>query len=357
MQRTSIREEKLINSLFILTLTPERSDSAARLLGTFDARQHQRFLELANSHHVVVRALSALRPVADTETRNWIDAALDAENSRISTALPCLAQVCRVLDQAECPITVMKSLDHWPDLGNDIDLFTTAPERMVVEVFENQLGAGVEQRSWGDRLAKKWNFRIPGLKESIEVHCERLGQTGEHIALARRFVTRRVPKQLEGYTFMVPAPEERIIVATLQRMYRHFYFRVCDIVNSAALVESGVLDYKELQRASMIGGIWPGVATYLKIVSDFVERYRGKRLALPESVLRAARFGGAKISLSRGFLRVPILPEGAELYTKEIAAAARRGDIPAAARLSLLPPLASAAAVAYKFTGTDKGIW
>ena len=40
-----------------------------------------------------------------------------------------------------------------------------------------------------------------------------------------------------SYTFPVPAPEERIIVATLQRMYRHFYFRICDIVNSGALVE------------------------------------------------------------------------------------------------------------------------
>ena len=63
-------------------------------------------------------------------------------------------------------------------------------------------------------------------------------------------------------TFLVPAPEERLIVATLQRMYRHFYFRVCDIVNTAALLESGELDFDELKRAADLGGIWPGVATY-----------------------------------------------------------------------------------------------
>ena len=82
--------------------------------------------------------------------------------------------------------------------------------------------ARIEPRSWGDRLANKWNFAIAGLPEAIEVHVQRLGQTGEHIAMAQRFISRRVKKSVLGLEFRVPAPEERIIVATLQRMYRHF---------------------------------------------------------------------------------------------------------------------------------------
>ena len=49
----------------------------------------------------------------------------------------------------------------------------------------NRLGAHIEPRSWGDRLANKWNFAIPGLPESVEVHAQRLGQTGEHTAMAQ----------------------------------------------------------------------------------------------------------------------------------------------------------------------------
>jgi hypothetical protein len=251
----------------------------------------------------------------------------------------------------------MKSLDHWPDLGNDLDLYTTADEREVVRVFTQKLQAHIEPRSWGDRLANKWNFAIPGLRESVEVHAKRLGQTGEHIALARRFVTRRVPKQVDGHTFLVPAPEERIIVATLQRMYRHFYFRVCDIVNTAALVESGALDYAELQKAANMGGIWPGVASYLVIVSDYVQQYRGVGLPLPHEIRTAAPFGGDKVAVRGRFIRVPIMPHGAQLYTRQVTTAALRGDVPATFRLSLLPPLASAAALAYRITGSDKGIW
>ena len=122
-----------------------------------------------------------------------------------------------------------------------------------------RMGAHTEPRSWGDRLANKWNFAIPGLPESVEVHAQRLGQTGEQTAMARRFITRRVPKTVNGLTFLVPAVEERVIVATLQRMYRHFYLRVCDVVEHCRTCwNRAQLDFAELKKAADLGGIWPG---------------------------------------------------------------------------------------------------
>jgi hypothetical protein len=358
MLTAPVREQNMVNSLFLLTLSPAKADGALHQMpGVPGDVRTTEFLRLANSHHVVVRALQALRPVADTETRSWMDAALQDEQQRIRHALEYLESICQTLEANDCPVTVIKSLDHWPDLGADLDLFTTAPEREVVRVFEREIQARAEPRSWGDRLAKKWNFKVPGLPEAVEVHCERAGQTGEHVALAERFVTKRLARQFDGRMFMVPAAEERIIVSALQRMYRHFYFRVCDIVDASKLIEAGAVNYDELRRASRMGGIWPGVATFMKIVSDYVQRYRGTPLQLPHEVMKAARFGGEKLTLHRDFLRIPIMPEGAQLYTTEIAAAAKRGDVPAAFRLSLLPPLASVAAVAFKITGSDKGIW
>jgi hypothetical protein len=106
-----------------------------------------------------------------------------------------------------------------------------------------------------------------------------------------------------------------------------------------------------------MGGIWAGVATYLKIVSDYVKQYRGQGLQLPAEVLEAARFGGEKLFVLRRFLRIPLMPQGASLYTQQITSTALRGDVPATFRLSLLPPLAATAAVAYRITGDDKGIW
>ena len=336
-------------------------DDAVGYAAELNASQRQEFLEIADSHHVVVRGFTALARRAAVEGNSdvnaWAAAVLDAEHARIDNAVRHLDQVVRELEASGCPVTVIKSVDHWPDLGNDLDLYTTATPEAVVRVFTRKLNAAIEARSWGDRLAQKWNFAIPGLRESVEVHCQRLGQTGEHIDLARRFSTRRVFRDVQGYSFPVPAPEERIIVATLQRMYRHFYFRISDIANTAALVDRGAVDFHELKSAADMGGIWPGVATYLQIVSDYARRYRGKGLELPREVVAAAHFGGEKLFVRKCFLRVPIMPDGAKLYTRQIGSTALRGNVPATIRLSLLPPLASAAAISYKLTGSDKGIW
>ena len=354
-------EQQHIRALSQLTLTPMNAAEAVAHVASLSESERSELLALADSHHVVVRACQAVAGAArmdgNADLQTWADRATADEDVRIANALGFLSQVCAELEEAGCQTTVMKSLDHWPDLGNDLDLYTTGDERRVVQTMTSRFEARIEPRSWGDRLAQKWNFAIPGLKEAIEIHVRRLGQTGEHIAMARRFVTRRVPRELGGYTFLVPAPEERIIVATLQRMYRHFYFRVCDIVNTAALVDAGELDYAELKKGADLGGIWPGVATYLAIVSDYVRQFRGAGLNLPDGVRHAAAFGGDKVYVRGKFIRVPIMPHGAELYTRQVTSAAFRGDVPATFRLSLLPPLASAAAVAYKITGSDKGVW
>jgi hypothetical protein len=348
-----------LDALSRLTLYPQNAQAAVSYVAALSNEQRDALVSLADSNHVIVRAFQvvAQQAGANSELSGWANGVLAREERRIQNALTFLHHICQELEQGGCPTTVMKSLDHWPDLGNDLDLYTTADDKLVVSIMLNRLGAHTEARSWGDRLANKWNFAVPGLPESVEVHAQRLGQTGEHIAMAKRFVSRRVPKTIQGLTFMVPAPEERVIVATLQRMYRHFYFRVCDIVNTLTLLESNELDFVELKKAADLGGVWPGVASYLKIVTDYVRQYRGDAPELPQQVLAAAPFGGDVIFARGKFLRVPIMPNGAELYTRQITDTAVRGDVPATLRLSLLPYLASAAAVAYRITGSDKGIW
>jgi hypothetical protein len=140
-------------------------------------------------------------------------------------------------------------------------------------------------------------------------------------------------------------------------MYRHFYFRLCDIIDSAALVEMGNIDYSDLRFSAMKAGIWEGVATYLVIVSDYVNKYRGSGLVLPNFVHAAARFGGDDVYYAREFLRVPIMPQSAKLYGSQLAGLVRKLELENGARLSLLPWLATAALVGQKVTGSDKGIW
>lgn len=323
--------------------------------------QLRALFDLSDVHHVTVRALQALQKGAAgcgrPELSRKLQAPLALEEKRIQNALKFLNAICGELENASCPVTVIKSLDHWPDLGGDLDLYSSGDKDAVISVFTQRFDAELEAQSWGDKLANKWNFRIPGLPELVECHVKWLGQTGEQVALARRLEKRRVRREIAGYIFAVPAPEERIIVSTLQRMYRHFYIRLCDIVNIANLLRANAIDFSELKKTADLGSIWPGVATLLVIVSDYVLNYSGEQLELPAEVKAAARFSRARTYVSKQFLRIPIMPEAAELYTQQMIGIGASRNYRAMFRLSLLPALATAAFVGYRLTGSDKGIW
>ena len=359
------KSNQSINLLARLSLTP--CDSALGTAGletavvNLDKHQFETLVALACTNHVVVRAIGTLRQIAcragDTVRTAWADEAISIERARIDHAIPFLSAICSAFAHHRRPVSVIKSLDHWPDLGSDLDLYTDAMPGEVIQLMKQRFDATVAPRSWGDRLAGKWNFVVPGLPELIEIHVGRLGQTGEQATFSSSLIRRTHNVLLNDYWFRVPSSSDRLVISALQRMYRHFYFRLCDIVDSASLVESGNIDYADLRATACPAGIWKGVATYLVIVSDYVQRFRGAPLDLPEWILVAARFDARDMYFARDFLRIPILPHSARLYGSQVVGALRRRQIHNGARLSLLPWLATAALVGQKMTGSDKGIW
>lgn len=318
-------------------------------------------LELANLNHVTMRGMEVLRGMmieaGDEMRAGWAQDAIGAENARIQNAIMFLHLVCAAFDEEGCDVTVIKSLDHWPDIGSDLDLYTSANPEHVIDLMKRRFSAELATRSWGDRLARKWNFELPGLPDPIEIHMGRLGQTGEQTSIAASLPRRARKVQINGYEFRVPSASDRLMISTLQRMYRHFFFRLCDVIDSAALADAGEIDYDDLCTSAKKAGIWEGVATYLMIVSDYVKQYRGFGLRLPRIVEAAARFGGREVFFRKSFIRVPIMPQSAGLYGLQFTGLLRRRELYSTARLGLLPWLATAAMVGEKLTGSDKGVW
>ena len=332
-----------------------------REIGDIGRSDFDSLVILANLNHVIVRGMEVFRDLMraghDEARAQWAEVALAEERARIATAMRFLHQICGAFEREGFDVAIIKSLDHWPDLGSDLDLYSNADPGQISDLMKRRFGAQIAARSWGDRLARKWNFNLPGLAEAVEVHMGRLGQTGEQVTIASRLARRTRLVAVGEYTFRVPSASDRLMISTLQRMYRHFYFRLCDVVDSAGLVESGGVDFNDLRSSAVDAGIWEGVATYLVIVSDYMKTYRGYGLQLPEFVLQTARFGGEQIFFNKDFLRVPIMPQSARLYGRQLAGLMRKRELQSGARLSLLPWLATAALVGQKITGSDKGIW
>ena len=131
------REAEYLNALFSLTLSPAQAGRAISLLASLTPDERSEFASLADSHHVLVRGLNTILEQATrddaTVLAHWASGELEKEHKRISTALVYLEHICEELENAHCPTTVMKSLDHYPDLGNDLDLYSTADEGAICE--------------------------------------------------------------------------------------------------------------------------------------------------------------------------------------------------------------------------------
>ena len=228
---------------------------------------------------------------------------------------------------------------------------------MIQSLYDRDVEPCVSEAiaDWTEASCRIGNSRALSLDN---LFCmQRLGQTGEQLALAQNVPARSRVLEFDGAQFRVASASDRIMISTLQRMYRHFYFRLCDIVDSASLVTSGSVDWDDLERSARLSGIWEGTATYLVLVSDYVEKYSGSDLGLPAPVRKAARFNGSVMYCGGKFLRVPIMPQAAGLYRSQLVGSLRRGEVNASARLGVLPWLATAAAIGQKITGSDKGIW
>jgi len=375
MTRTRERAAAMFETLTILhlhALTPQGQPGETRprieqvLSGLQRMSKEDRFdfLRFAELQRVYLRTLQLLEKwaVAGAVVPRFAGAdglkdLAQAEERQVGRALAVLDKVVRALALTGHSPVVIKTLDHWPDIGSDLDLFIAATENDTVRAMQSELRAELQPQSWGDRLAHKLNFRIPGLPQLVEIHVGRLGQTGEQDALPAHLEETSVMRDVGTFRFRVPAPEEQVTLATLQRMYRHFYIRFTDLLNLTGLVRAGRLDFARLRTSAQRWSIWPGVATLLKITSDYNERAGVGPLPLPDFVVRSARFGAEVAYLGKQFLRVPMVPQGSQLFLQQLIGTGTARHFRAAARLSLLPALAAAAFVDLRITGDDKGIW
>lgn len=354
------KAEEQLELLLHLTLAPER-DNRARGSEHLEQNSYRELAVLAEAHHVTVRALTPLYESATaagcTEAAAFLEASLQAEQDRIAEVLPALDRVCQAFAGRGHDLVVIKSLDHWPDFGDDADFYTEAGNKLVDMVFVDQFRAARKPRTLGDRLAGKKTFILPGVKTHFEAHVKRLGQVGEQVQVAHRFLWRARIARVQGYEFLIPAAEERILIAALMRMYRHLHIRICDVLNTGALIRREEIDFDELQKVAESAGIWAGLATYLSIVSEFYSRYAGSSLNLPSDVQKSAVFNLGRLSMRGTSMSIPMIPEASRLFRRQWLETVRHGSLGASLRLMTVPPLVTASTAANALFGRGLRIW
>src|SRR5437870_11588229 len=163
----SQQPKNYLHVLSLLALCPSRAAEVISYFAGLDSHGRNQVLALTDSHHVVLRALQPLGQAATraglAEIAQFAQGAINKERGGIVNALKFLEVICREFECAGCPGAVIKSLDHGPDFGNDLDLYTPADRLHVTELRTRRSHACPLLRTVGDRLAVISRCRVPGL--------------------------------------------------------------------------------------------------------------------------------------------------------------------------------------------------
>ena len=288
-------------------------------------------LRVCRSNLILVRALTRLQRLGTPLAPSTLEA-LAEEQSRVEAGIRLISEVSDLLTGEGFDFMVIKTMDHYPDQGHDIDVFIADGLDRFEESLAKRFSFNSASRSMCDHLAGKMNFRIEDA--TLEVHSQVLGQVGEHKKLPAEMLRLRQRDSVEGQTLFVPSPEGRILLAILQRMYRHFNFRICDIVNLIGLLEDESTDRSLLQNLASSAGLGHGVVAGLAMVRALAEDL-GLRLSEAES-WGAHTEPPDRLVFQRGFFRFSLSKVVPPTYARLFGSSLKRASVRQASRLTVL---------------------
>ena len=175
-----------------------------------------------------------------------------------------------------------------------------------------------------------------------------LGQVGEDRHWPHQILLSRQKWEDVDAAIYIPAPEHRFLLQVQQRLYRHFFIRLSDVLNSIVIVRSGVLDWESLRQTAHMTGIWGGCLTYLGYLQGIHEVALGQPLEVSLPSGEAVENGRMDLGYCRSFIRFPRTRVVTRLYREKARALLAYREWENLGRVSLLPLIAAGELFALK---------
>jgi len=265
---------------------------------------------------------------------------LEVEKGRCQGGASIIKQLGCKLDGLGVRYAIIKTLDQYPDIGHDIDYLILDHVDTIRDMIGKEFNGELKPPTLSDRLACKTNFRLHGYP-TLEQHYGRIGQVGEDTSLVKSLMDRITAMELEGVRISIPSGEYRILLATLQRIYRHFNIRLCDIVNTAGMIRAKQIDWNHLFLISRQLGLFRGVSYYLSFIDKICEEH-GHAQLLPKDVREKFHVDrhNCPLQIQRDHYRFPIWSIGPSVYLGKFLAHLKHLEVSSVIRLSVIPAFA-----------------
>jgi hypothetical protein len=335
-----------------LTPTPERRHAALALHWLIEDRADDpgfaldwgMLQSLAQSNAILVKLDDLLGRTGMRRPSAFVDVAA-AARARAAAALAVVVKLRDACARQHVECVFPSLVDHFPDVGNDIDLLVLSRTAEVDAALLAAVPATPDAMALWDRIAGASVYQVSGSDLMLDIHHGRLGIIGEHTEYPRRVVRQRQLVSLDGAAVPVPAPEDRLILQGMNRVYGRRHFRLGDVLATVRLIRTPGLDWADLVATARALGALSGLSCYLGYVDRIYREAYGAPLIPDASRAHFTLDGwGEPVFHDRGY-RFPALRVGRRLFWSEFGSVLGAGEWSTVSRLCLVPPLVAAAGV------------
>lgn len=188
-----------------------------------------------------------------------------------------------------------KTLEHYPDLGNDIDILTPGKGIIqIMNVFSGKYGA---TRSIVEKLTGKFIINLQNLC-FLEFYSS-LSNFGEKYLSEDSIVKRSKLIEINGFKFKVPSNEDAFLIIIIHSMYRHGgILKLSEFYQAVLILGSNSIDWNYLYNMCHTWGITAGLFCFLNIISSV---YSDSKLLACLPDLRQINFPNCKKYVVRKF--------------------------------------------------------
>ena len=311
--------------------------------GTIDATQKQNvvwgdLLQISAQNGVLIRVVDQLETIG-LEPRHFFSAAVKEMRARNQRKLALINHISERCTQSNIEFVFPKALQSYPDMPGDIDLYIASTSLDIDRAILRGLPTKSLKRTLRNRIEGTANYMVRGCDAPLEIHHGRLGLAGEHSSYISRLIENAVDARAEGQEFLVPSPEDQLVLQALQRVVQRSYLRLSDVVTTIRLLSSHELNWEYVVRTVKELNIVYGLSCYLGFIEQ-IYREAFKNYLLPAGFLLPVNTDMPHIEFSGGFFRFRRLEVGGRELANKFCSAMLAEEWAIASRLSLLPVVA-----------------
>jgi hypothetical protein len=229
-----------------------------------------------------------------------------------------------------------KAVQHWPDMGDDLDLLVLSRSFEVDRCITEGLQAVAVDRDLSKRIAGSTGYQIEGCPP-LDIQHGRLGAVGEHAGYPAELIRNRCRVIIDGMEVFAASPEDQMVLQGLQRVYGRLGIQLCDVIHTMVAIRRDSLDWDYIVHTAGRVGVLPGLSCYLSYVEQ-IYRFLYRQNLVPPAVRPALLLEGwGRVEFRGGQYRYPTLKVNARLYGRQLGTQLAAGNWEGAGRVCLIP--------------------